>query len=179
MVLLLALNPARASFAVPRAGRSPRNVLGVAAAGGAIGGLAVCSAAAVGPPLLEALDVSEPSFRTAAGIVAGLAGAVDVFRRPPSPEPALAGWGAALLPVAIPAVARPALLVVALGAGADQGVLVAAAAMAAGAALLVGLVAAAPTEGTGGRVLRWVGRLLAAALVAGGAILTLDGIMDV
>ena len=47
-VLLLALNPARAAFAVPRAGRSPRDVLGVAAAGGAIGGLAVCSAAAVG-----------------------------------------------------------------------------------------------------------------------------------
>ena len=178
-VLVLALNPARASFAVPRAGRTPRNVLGVAAAGGAIGGLAVCAAAAVGTPLLEALDVSEPSFRTAAGVVAALAGAVDVFRRPPPPEPALAGWRAALVPVAIPAVARPALLVVALGAGADQGVLVAAAAMAAGVALLAGLVAAAPTEGTGGRVLRWVSRLLAAALVAGGVILTLDGIMAV
>ncbi len=178
-VLLLALNPVRASFAVPRAGRSPRNVLGVAAAGGAIGGLAVCTAAAVGTPLLEALDVSEPSFRTAAGVVAALAGAVDVFRRPPPPEPALAGWRAALVPVAIPAVARPALLVVALGAGADQGVLVAAAAMAAGVALLAGLVAAAPTEGTGGRVLRWVSRLLAAALVAGGVLLALDGIMAV
>ena len=42
----------------------------VAAAGGAIGGLAVCAAAAVGGPLLDALDVSEPSFRIAAGIVA-------------------------------------------------------------------------------------------------------------
>ena len=102
-----------------------------------------------------------------------------MFRRPPPPEPALAGWRAALVPVAIPAVARPALLVVALGAGADQGVLVAAGAMAAGAALLVGLVAAAPTEGVGGRVLRWAGRLLAAALIAGGVILTVDGIMSV
>ena len=102
-----------------------------------------------------------------------------MFRRPPPPEPALAGRRAALVPVAIPAVARPALLVVALGAGADQGVLVGAAAMAAGSPLLVGLVAAAPTERTGGRVLRWAGRLLAAALVAGGVILTLDGIMDV
>ena len=178
-VLVLLLNPARASFAVPRAGRTPRDVLGVAAAGGAIGGLAVCTAAAVGTPLLEALDVSEPSFRTAAGVVAALAGAVDVFRRPPPPEPALAGWRAAIVPVAIPAVARPALLVVALGAGADQGVLVAAAAMGAGVALLAGLVAAAPTEGTGGRVLRWVSRLLAVALVAGGVLLALDGIMAV
>lgn len=178
-VLVLALNPARAAFGVPRAGRPPRSVVGVSAVGGAIGGLAVCAAAAAGGPLLGALDVSEPSFRIAAGIVAALAGAIDLFRRPPPPEPALAGWRAALIPVAIPVVARPALLVVALGAGADQGVLVSAGAMATGVALLIGLVAGWPTEGSAGRVLRWAGRLLAAALVAGGVILTVDGIMDV
>ena len=91
--LLLALNPARAAFGVPRAGRSPRSVVGVAAAGAAIGGLAVCAAAAVGGPLLDALDVSEPSFRIAAGVVAALAGAGDLVRRPPrgrarAPRPA-------------------------------------------------------------------------------------------
>ena len=178
-VLVLALNPARAAFGVPRAGRSPRNAVGVAAAGGVIGGLAVCAAAAVGSPLLEALDVSDPSFRIAAGIVAGLAGAIDLFRRPPPAEPALEGWRAALVPVAIPVVARPALLVVALGAGADVGVLVTAGAMATGVALLTGLVAKWPTEGSGGRGLRWAGRLLAAALVAAGVILTIDGALDV
>ena len=178
-VLLLALNPARAAFGVPRAGRSARNVLGVAAAGGAIGGIAVCAAAAAASPLLDALDVSDPSFRIAAGIVAALAGAIDLFRRPPSPEPALAGRWASLVPVAIPIVARPALLVVALGAGADKGALVSAGAMATGVALLVGLVAVCPTEGSQGRVLRWAARLLAAALVAGGVILAVDGIMDV
>ena len=179
VVLVLALNPARAAFAVPRAGRSPRSAAGVAAGGGAIGGLAVCAAAGAGGPLLDALDVSEPSFRVAAGIVAALAGAIDLFRRPPPPEPALAGWWAALVPVAIPAVARSALLVVALSAGADQGVLVSAGAMVAGTALLTGLVAGWPTDGAGGRGLRWAGRLMAAALVAGGVILTIDGVMDV
>ncbi|MGH2744662.1 MAG: hypothetical protein ACRDN8_19710 [Thermoleophilaceae bacterium] len=178
-VLALALNPARAAFGVPRAGRSPRTVVGVAALGGVIGGLAVCAAAAAGGPLLEALDVSEPSFRIAAGIVAGLAGAADLFRRPPKPEPALAGWRAALIPVAIPVVARPALLVLALGAGADRGVLVSAGAMAMGIALLTGLAARWPTDGPAGRVLRWAGRLLAAALVACGVILTVDGVLDV
>lgn len=177
--LVLALNPARAAFGVPRAGRSPRTVVGVAAVGGVIGALAVCAAAAAGGPLLEALDVSEPSFRLAAGIVAGLAGAADVFRRPPPPEPALAGWRAALIPVAIPVVARPALLVLALGAGADRGVLVSAGAMAMGIVLLTGLAAAWPAEGPRGRVLRWAGRLLAAALVACGVILAVDGILDV
>jgi small neutral amino acid transporter SnatA (MarC family) len=177
--LVLALNPARAACGVPRAGRSPRTVVGVAAVGGAIGGVAVCLAAIAADPLLEGLDVSEPSFRIAAGIVAGLAGAADLFRRPPRPEPALAGWRAALIPVAVPVVARPALLVIALGAGADQGVLVSAGAMATGVALLIGLVAECPTEAAGGRVLRWGAHLLAAGLIACGVILTVDGVLDV
>ena len=148
---LLALNPARAAFGVPRAGGRRGPSLGVAAVGGAIGGLAVCAAAALGDPLLDALDVSEPSFRIAAGIVAALAGAADLFRRPPPPEPALAGWRAALVPVAIPLVARPALLVLALGAGADRGVLVSAGAMAIGVALLTGAGGRrGPTEGPRG-----------------------------
>jgi small neutral amino acid transporter SnatA (MarC family) len=177
--LMLALNPARAAFGVPRAGRSPRTVAGVAALGGVIGGLAVCAAAIAGGPLLEALDVSEPSFRIAAGTVAGLTGAADLFRRPPPPDPALGGWRAALIPVAIPVVARPALLVLALGAGADRGVVVSAGAMAMGVGLLTGLAAGWPTDGSGGRVLRWAGRLLAAGLVACGVILAVDGILDV
>jgi small neutral amino acid transporter SnatA (MarC family) len=177
--LVLALNPARAAFAVPRAGRSPASVVGVAALGGGIGALAVCAVAAAADPLLDALDVSDPSFRLAAGIVAALAGAADVFRRPPAPEPALPGSRAALVPVAIPVVARPALLVLALGAGAEQGVLVSAGAMAVGIALLTGLTAAWPTEGPRGRALRWAARLLAAGLVACGVILAIDGILAV
>jgi small neutral amino acid transporter SnatA (MarC family) len=178
-VLLLALNPARAAFGVPRAGRSPRSAAGLAAAGGLIGGLAVCAAAALADPLLDALDVSEPSFRTAAGIVAVIAGIADLFRRPPPPEPALAGRRAALVPVAIPLVARPALLVLALGAGADRDVLLTAGAMALGIALLTGLTAARTAEGPRGRALRWAARLLGAGLVACGVLLTIDGVLDV
>ncbi len=176
--LVLALNPARAAFGVPRAGRPRRTVAGVAALGGLIGGLGVCAAAAVGDPLLELLDVSDPSFRAAAGIVAALAGVADLFRRPPAPEPSLPGRRAALVPVAIPVVARPALLVLALGAGAEQGVLPSAGAMAIGIALLTAL-AISPTEGPRGRVLRWAGRLLAVGLVACGVVLTIDGVLAV
>jgi small neutral amino acid transporter SnatA (MarC family) len=177
--LVLALNPARAAFGVPRAGRSPRTVVGAAAVGGLIGALGVCAVAAVGDPLLEALEVSEPSFRVAAGIVAGLAGAADLFRRPPPSEPALPGWRAALIPVAIPLVARPALIVLALGAGADRDVLASAGAMATGIALLIVLAAVGPTGSPGGRVLRWASRLLAALLVACGVVLAVDGVLDV
>jgi small neutral amino acid transporter SnatA (MarC family) len=178
-VLLLALNPARAAFGVPRGGRSPRAVAELAAVGGAAGALAVCCAALVGDPLLDALDVRESSFRIASGLVAALAGAIDLLRRPPSPEPALEGWRAALVPVAIPLVARPALIVLALGAGADSGALVAVGAMALGIGILTAGAAAWPTEGPRGRVLRWAGRLLALGLVALGVLLAIDGILAV
>ena len=143
--LLLAMNPARATFGIPRTGRSPREVTVMTALGAGLGACCVLLAALAGDPLLDLLDVSEPSFRTAAGVLAALVGAVDLFRRPPSPEPALPGARAALVPVAIPLVARPALLVLALGAGADEGVLVTAAAMALGVAALTALTAAGPT----------------------------------
>jgi small neutral amino acid transporter SnatA (MarC family) len=135
-------------------------------------------AALGGDPLLDLLDVSEPSFRLAAAIVAALAGAADLFRRPPPSEPALPGWRAALVPIAIPAVARPALLVLALGAGADERVLASAGAMVLGVALLTVLGGWA-TEGPRGRALRWAGRLAAIGLVACGVILAIDGILAV
>ena len=175
-LLVLALNPARAAFGVPRRGRSPWTV---AALGGAIGALAVCAAALAGGPLLEALDVTEPSFRIAAGILAAITGTGDLFRQPPKPEPALAGRRAALVPVAIPLVARPTLIVLALGAGADGQVLASAGAIAIGIALLTGMVAASPIEGPTGRALKWLGRLLAAALIACGIVLAVDGVLSV
>jgi small neutral amino acid transporter SnatA (MarC family) len=177
--LLLAVNPARAAFGVPRAGRSTQAILHLTVLGGALGGVAVCLAALAGDPLLDVLDVSEPSFRMAAGVVAVVVAVADLFRRPPSPDPALPGPRAALVPVALPLVARPALLVLALGAGADQGVLVAAAAMVLGIAALSALTAWCPVDGPGGRVLRWANRVLAAGLVACGVILTIDGVLDV
>ena len=77
-----------------RGGARAGAVVGLAAAGGAIGGLVVCVAALAGDPLLDALDVSEPSFRLAAGIVAVLAGAADLFRRPPAARARAARAGA-------------------------------------------------------------------------------------
>ena len=195
-VLVLALNPPRAVFGIPRRSRppqsaaaatagaareqrSPETAAALAVTGGAVGGLFVILAALAGDPILDALDVSEPSFRTAAGVLAALVGAADLFRRPPSPEPALPGARAALVPVAIPLVARPALLVLAIGAGADESVLVTAGAMAVGVAALTALSARCSTEEASGRVLRWAGRLLAAGLVACGVLLTIDGVLDV
>ena len=179
LALLLALNPARAAFGIPRAGRSSREVAWLCAVGGAIGALAVWLFAALGDPVLDTLDVSTPAFRTAAGVVALLAGAIDLFRRPPDPEPALLGRRAALVPVALPLVARPTLLVMALGAGADQGSLVAVGAMAIGIAILTPLAARAAMDGLKGHALRWLARLFASGLIACGVLLTIDGVLSV
>jgi small neutral amino acid transporter SnatA (MarC family) len=177
--LLLALNPARAVFGVPRGGRSPRDRAALAAIGGAMGAVAVCAAAAAGEPLLEALDVSAPSFRIAAGVLAAVLAVGDLWRGAPAPKPGLGGRRAALVPVAVPLVARPVLLVLALGAGADQSIAVTAAALVAGVALLTALTAWCPADGPRARALRWAARLLAAGLLACGAILTIDGVLDV
>ena len=175
LALLLALNPVRAAFGIPRAGRTEDDAVRLAVTGGALGGLAVCVVALLADPLLGALNVSAPAFRTVAGVLALLLGAHDLFRRPPSPDPALPGRRAALVPVAFPLVARPALLVMALGAGADCSVLVPFAALAAGVAALSLLAARAP----GGRGLRWAARLLAVGLVVCGVLLAIDGILAV
>jgi small neutral amino acid transporter SnatA (MarC family) len=182
LALLLALNPARAVFGVPR--RNARGAAGpspvrLAALGGAIGGIAAVVVAALADPLLDALDVSDPSFRIAAGAIAVLAGVADLFRRPPSPDPALPGWRAALVPVTVPIVARPAVLMLAVGAGADRSPLVTLVAMAAGVGLLTGLASRGPARAPEQRVLVWAGRLLAAGLVAAGVLLVVAGIVDV
>jgi small neutral amino acid transporter SnatA (MarC family) len=184
LVLVLALNPARAAFGVPRrealaghaalAGRDAREARALAARGGALGALLVCVAALIGDVLLDAVDVSAPAFATAAGIIAVLVGVIDLVRRPPSPEPALPGRRAAIVPVAIPIVARPTLVVIALGAG----ILTTAGAMVVAVAALIAL-APRPTDGPGGRVLRWAARLLAAGLIVAGVLLGIDGIFGV
>ena len=122
-----------------RAGRCAR--VGAALAAGLLAG-----------PLLDALDVSAPAARIGVGIVGGVAGLVRMVRRPPSPEPALAGRKAAIVPVAVPLFATPAALLLAIGAGADLGLAVIAVAAVVAIAVLVAVTAALPPEGPGRRV---------------------------
>ncbi|MGH9234285.1 MAG: hypothetical protein ACRD0R_13235, partial [Acidimicrobiales bacterium] len=102
----------------------------------------------------------------------------DLVRRPPSPEPALAGWRAALVPVAVPLVLRPALILAAVSAHADRGTGVVVVALAV-AVTALSAAATAPTAGASGRALRWAARLTAAVLVATSVLLVVDGVLDV
>lgn len=176
--LVAGLTPLRAALAVPRSGRSGREAAGVAALGALLGSVPVLVVALAGDSLLDALDVSQPAARIAAGVAAAAVGVGDLLRSPPSAEPALPGRWAAVVPVAVPLVARPALVPLALSAGADHGAWPVVAALAVGGAALVAL-ALRPPEGVRRRVLVWAGRVTAAVLVGVGAALTVDGVFDV
>jgi small neutral amino acid transporter SnatA (MarC family) len=146
VALVAAVNPFRTAMAVPRSGRSRREVGEIALLGGLVAGVGVLVVAGLSGPLLDALDVSGPAIRLAAGIVAGVAGLVAVFRRPPAAEPALPGRGAALVPVAVPLVATPALLLLAMSAHSDRGLPV----LVAGLVLAVALLAVLAGSGLAG-----------------------------
>jgi small neutral amino acid transporter SnatA (MarC family) len=181
VALVAALNPFRAALGVPRreGDRSGgRAAAGLAALGGAAGAVGVLVVALAGDPLLDLLNVSDTSARIAVGTVAAIVGGADLVRRPPSAEPALAGWGAALVPVTVPLVLRPALILAGVGAHADRGAGVVVIALAVGVAGLAA-AATAPTAGASGRALRWASRLTAAALVAASVLLVVDGVLDV
>ena len=178
-VLVAAFNPFRIVPGVPREGRPRSAVIQVAALGAAGGAVLTLALSLTSGPLRDLLDVSRPALRIAAGVVAALAGVVALFRSAPAAEPALPGWRAAIVPVAIPLTASPALILLALSAHADRGAGVVAGAAAVGAAALVALVRFVPLGGTSGRVLAWAARLTGAALVAGSLLLVIDGILDV
>jgi small neutral amino acid transporter SnatA (MarC family) len=178
IAIVAAVNPCRAAFGVPRRGASRGGVAAVAAVGAALGAAVVALLAIGLDPLLDAADVSSPAIRIAAGAVAALAGALQMIRRPPSPEPSLPGWGAALVPVAIPLFIAPAVVALAVSANADRGAGFVVGAVALGAALLV-LACLAPLRDVSARVMRWAGHLTAAALLATSVLLILAGILDV
>jgi hypothetical protein len=115
IAVVAAWNPAR--LARGSAGRSRRVVAG----GSGVALVAVGLVAAVGGPVLRALDVSVPTAVVAAGAVVALAGAVAIVRVGRCPEPGADGWRGAFVPVLIPLALRPDLLLLALAAGAGGG----------------------------------------------------------
>jgi small neutral amino acid transporter SnatA (MarC family) len=179
VALAAAFNPCWVALGVPRGSRPHREVVTIAALGGLGGALAVLAISLLSGPLLDALDVSAPAFRIAVGVVGAVAGVVTFARPAPAPGPALDGRRAALIPVAVPLVLRPALAFLALGAHADRGVPVVAAALALSVALLVAVTARLRPEDVAGRVVTWSARATAAALVAAGLLLVVDGIFAV
>jgi small neutral amino acid transporter SnatA (MarC family) len=178
ITFVAAVNPARIHSALPAG--TGRARVAVTALGAALVLVAVVGLAAVAASLLDALDIDEASFRIAAGLVLLVAGGRDLLTQAPAAEPALAGWRAALVPVAIPLLFRPEIAVLAIAAGADDGLAATAVAAAFGFALTV-VSARAPSElfRSAIRVRDWLARLTAAVLVVVAVDLAVDGILAV
>ena len=176
--LVAAFNPLLVGLALPRRDTRKERA-SLAAFGGVFGSLIVVAVALFSEPLLDGLDVSRAAARLAVGIVGAGAGLVRMFRRLPSAQPAPTGLSAALVPVAIPYVATPALILLGLSAGADLGVALVASALAVAVALLVLQATWLETGGRTGQIVGWAARLLGAIAVATSVLLVIDGVLDV
>ena len=75
-----------------------------------------------GEALLDALDITIPTFRVAAGLVVVVGALIDLFRPLPAGGPVPAGWAGAVAPVFFPVLFRPVAAVVAVLVGADAAV---------------------------------------------------------
>lgn len=135
--------------------------------------------AAFADPLLGALDISDPTARIAAGVAIVVIGVRDSFSAPAEAEPALDGWRAALVPVAMPHLFAPGITLLAISASADRGLAVAVTVLM-WAMLPVILAAVWPApSGALARACR-AGHVLTAGLaIALGGSLMLDGVLDI
>ncbi|QQS25206.1 MAG: hypothetical protein IPM43_02085 [Actinomycetota bacterium] len=166
-VVLFVVNPVRFGCGAPTDRRK-------AAAGIAVAAATVAVIAALGATLLEALDVSVPTAVVAAGLAVVVGGVVTALHPGAERGPSLPGWGAALVPAAVPLLLRPELAVLALAAGpGGRTVAVVAGLVAAGA---IGLVARPVHEG---RLAVWAVRATGVLAVALGVFLLVDGVFAV
>jgi small neutral amino acid transporter SnatA (MarC family) len=156
----------------------PRERASVVAVAVGIAWALVLAGAAASEFLLDLLDVSEATFRIAAGVVLGLAGArwllVGVSATDVDTPPGT--WRRVGVPLLIPALITPQLAMVAISVGADDGVLVAAGT----SALALALAWGAMTLGKRRRLGWAVGARFVGALgIAVAFSLVVDGVKSV
>lgn len=177
LVVVAAVNPVRVALGAPGGPLRTR----VVAAGAAVGGLGLLVVGALSGPLLDALDVSRPAMRLAGASLCLLSAAIDLARPRPDGDGALTGARAALVPIAVPLVFRPAVAIAGLSVVADHSlgfyaVVVLVVVVTSAAASLLPPVSDAGTAR--GRVVLAVIRLLAAVAFAGSALLIADSVFD-
>jgi small neutral amino acid transporter SnatA (MarC family) len=180
IVIVGVLNPIRTARAIPGGDRRTRTES--TAIGGVIGGALLVAVGSTSGWLLEALDVSRPAMRLAAAALCLIGAGIDFATRPGSPGAALEGRKAALVPVAVPLVMRPALLFAAVSVVADHSVPFHVLAIGVAVAATIAFTAAdAPAESTGaGSVATaWGSRLFAAAAVVGSVLLIANAVFDI
>lgn len=147
----------------------------VAALGGVIAVGSMLLVAALSGPMLDWLEITTPTARIGAGLAVALVGARAVLGRPPQPEPALPGRGAALVPLAFPVLVDPGITLLTVAVASERGTApaVAVAAIAIVAGLAIGLASTATPN-----LLNVAHTLVGALAVAAGAAVTISGVFD-
>lgn len=175
---VVTVNPLRVWPGAP--GRSLRQRLGYAS-GGALAVLAaVLAVSDLSGLARDALGISAPTARIAAGAALIVVGVRDMVAGPARVEPALPGWKAAIVPVAVPHLFGPGLGVLVVSAGADLGPERAGAAI--GIALAVTamlMILPSPKGRAGARAVQAGQALIGAAAVLIGAALAVVGVFDI
>lgn len=173
LALFAAVNPLAVAAALwPR----ERRLTMAAAAAIAFAVAVVC--AGVSDPILDALDVTLGTFRVAAAVVLGLAGARWLIAGAPTvaADGPSGGPGRVAVPLLIPVLLTPQLVMVSVSVGADEGVTV----VAAGAAVSLALAWVAVVVSKRHRAGWTAGlRLVAALGIAVALGLAVDGVRTV
>lgn len=151
----------------------------VAALGAAISAAVLALFAVLADPLLDLVHISSPSFRIATGLLL-LATGILAFGGPgPTPDPALPGRRAALVPVAFPTLLTPGVAALTVSGSVDHSAPCAFVVAAVALATLPLLVATAPESPVRRRVLDGLARVLAGVLVIAALGLLMDGVFDI
>jgi small neutral amino acid transporter SnatA (MarC family) len=173
LVLLLAVNPARAALLASRERTLPRQPA-LAAALTAFALLAAVALAA--SPALDALAITPETFRVAAGSVIAVTG-LAFAAYPGRPRETGARWQDGLFPLGWPVLANPAAVLAAASFAADAGELRAIAAIV--PALAAAVVLAVSTRARWRPVLDGAARLSGALLTVAGVALVIKGVKAV
>lgn len=178
IVIVGAINPVRAAFSMPRNGTVGRRAA-LGALGGLIGASVLFAVGALSGWVIDIADTSVPAMRLAAGALCLLSAGIDLARPPATDEPALGGLGAALMPVAMPLFARPAMVIAGMSVVADHGLSAYAIGLAITVVLLVVLSGAPVRDDPERPVMIWIGRILSVLAVAGSVLLIADAVFDI
>lgn len=176
LVVLTTVNPLRIWPGFPGATSGRR--FGLFTVGAMLSLAATLGLATLSAPILDFLEISAATARIAAGVAVVAIGGRDLLTGSAQPDPALPGWAAALVPVAIPHLFGPGLALLAISGGSDLGVVgIAAVVAAALSASSVLALAPRPANACARAVLAGQRLSGAVAILMGAALVSL-GIFD-
>lgn len=177
LVLLATVNPLRVGLGARALGRAER--VRAAAVGGVVAAVGLLAVGSLSGWLIGLVDTSRPALRLGAAALCAISAMIDLGRPDPGEEPVLPRGRAALVPMAVPLIARPAAVIAGLSVVADHSLPFLLTVLVVTVVAVVAAASVDTVEGGVGRRLQLAGvRLTAAVAVAGGLLLVAHAVFD-